>query len=345
MPTCSIPNVRLAGLAAAVPTLQEISWDELPTDRCTVARRRKEIPFRRKARSEQCQSDFCVEAAQRLLNELGWQPAEIDFVVMATLTPDYPIPATAIIVQDRLGIPKTAAAFDLPSGSIGFVHGLQLVASMLSSGHLKKALLLTGEVSKNDESSDGMRHGIVVGHSGSVCALEHSPGAAPIVIDAGGDGAAFEALYMPVGGVRNPPSPDMFNDPEGVRLASEYALDASAVARTSVAELPASIRRVLAHAERAVESVDGFYFNPGALPAERAIRNELGISMDRFHSTIPEFGASGSGSIPLALLARNASRLRRGDQRVMCSSIGAGLAWATALLETRDVCCPEIIEA
>src|SRR5258708_39843968 len=136
MPTLSISNVRLAGLAAAVPTLHEFSWDDLgaAADRFSVARQRKVTPWRRAARIDQCQSDLCVDAARPLLAELGWEPNTIDVIVMATLTPDFPIPATAIIVQDRLGVPKSAAAFDLPSGGLGFLHGLQVAASMLGAG-------------------------------------------------------------------------------------------------------------------------------------------------------------------------------------------------------------------
>src|SRR5437867_1747287 len=136
MPALSIKNVRLAGLAAAVPPLRELSWDDLGVapDKCANARHRQTTPYRRMAKWEQCQSDFCVEAAKKLIADLGWRAEEIDLVVMTTLTADYPIPATAIVIQDRLGIPKSALAFDLPSGSLGFLHGLQVTASMLSAG-------------------------------------------------------------------------------------------------------------------------------------------------------------------------------------------------------------------
>ncbi len=347
MPTLSIANVRLAGLAAAVPTLQEFSWDDLgaAADRFTVARQRKEIPWRRAARVDQCQSDLCVEAARPLLAELGWEPNTIDVIVMATLTPDFPIPATAIIIQDRLGVPKTAAAFDLPSGGLGFLHGLQVAASMISAGCLKRALLLTGEVSKTPESSDSAApHRAVHGHSGSVCALEYQPGSPAMFFDSGGDGSTFEALYMPVGGVRNPPRPDMFNDPEGVRFASDYVLDESAFGQMAIAQLPGSIQRVLAAAETNLDAIDACYFNPLAYPIEAALRRQLGIPLDRFHSFIPEFGGSGSGSIPLAMAARGASRLRAGERTSLLAALGPGLAWSSAVVQTESMVCPELVE-
>jgi 3-oxoacyl-[acyl-carrier-protein] synthase-3 len=346
MPTLSIPDVRLAGLAVAVPPIEEFSWSEIPNaDHFEVTQRRGETPFRRMARVDQCQSDLCVEAAHSLIAELGWSPAEIDIVVMATLTPDYPIPATAIIVQDRLGIPKSAAAFDLPSGSLGFLHGLQLVASMVSSGSLKKALLLSGEVSKTPETSDGgTPHRAIHGHSGSVCALEFSPGAEPMFFDSGGDGSEFDALYMPVGGVRNPPRPDMFNDPDGIRSASEYVLDCAKLGSRAHSELPASMLRVLAAAGKTSREVEACYLSPLPLPVEAAIRHELHLPVDRLHSVLPEYGASGSGTIPLAMLARSASRLSAGRQTSLLSAIGPGLAWGSALVTTENVVCPELLE-
>jgi 3-oxoacyl-[acyl-carrier-protein] synthase-3 len=337
----------MAGLAAAVPQLEEFLWEELDVcpDRFAVARRHRETPWRRKAHADQCQSDFCVEAAKLLLGELAWKPEEIDLIVMATLTPDYPIPATAIIIQDRLGLSKSAAAFDLPSGGLGFLHGLQVVASMLSTGGLKRALLLTGEVSKTPESSDaGTPHRAVHGHSGSVCALEHLPGSPAMLFDACGDGSTFEALYMPVGGVRNPPRPEMFENSEGIKFASDYVLDASVLGTTATREIPASVHRVLDAARLDIADVDECYSNPLAMPVEEAIRKDLGIARDRFHSWIPEFGASGSGSIPLAMLARGASRLRQGRRSSLLCGIGPGLAWGSAVLTTDGMVCPDILE-
>jgi len=346
MPTLSIPNVRLAGLAAAVPPIEEFSWSEIPdAGHFEITRRRGETPYRRAARVEQCQSDLCVDAARALLAELDWRPSEIAVVIMATLTPDYPIPATAIIVQDRLGIPKSAAAFDLPSGSLGFLHGLQVVASMLSPGSLKKGLLLTGEVSKTAEASDSSPpHRAIHGHSGSVCALEFSAGAAPLIFDSGGDGADFDAFYMPVGGVRQPPRPDMFRDAEGLRLASDYVLDISRLGGRAHDELPASMLRVLEAAGLTSPEVDACFVSALPLPIETAIRRGMHLPVDRFHGALAEYGNSGSGTIPLAMLARHGTRLRRERQVSLLSAMGPGLAWGSALLTTEKIACPELLE-
>lgn len=346
MPTVSIPNVRLAGISAAIPALEELAWSDLKLlpGQLAVAQRHQETPFRRMAKIPDTQADYCVEAAKPLLAELNWQPAEIDLIVLATLTPDYPIPATAIIIQDRLGVPKTAPAFDLPTGSLGFLHGLQLVASMLSNGSLKKALLLTGEIPKTAESPKLEPHRAIHGHNGTVAALEFSEGAPAMHFDAGGDGNDLKAYYMPVGGVRNPPKPEMFADAEGIAFASDFVLNATVLAERSQQELPGSIERVLAKAGVSIENIDACFLQPLSLPVEGKIRQKLGIPYEKFHGFQWEFGYAGSGSMPLAMLSRAAVPLRSGRQVSLFSGLGPGLAWGSAIIETEKIACPPILE-
>jgi 3-oxoacyl-[acyl-carrier-protein] synthase-3 len=162
--------------------------------------------------------------------------------------------------------------------------------------------------------------------------------------DTGGDGADFDALYMPVGGVRNPPRPEMFADPDGVRFASDYVLDAAKLGARAHDELPASMLRALAAAQITTRELDACYLAALPLPIESAIRRELHVPIDRLHSVVADFGASGSGTIPLAMLARSASALRAGRQASLLSAIGPGLAWASALITTDRVACPELLE-
>jgi len=213
MAICSIHNVRMAGLAAAVPPVRKVEWQELeiPTEHFKRARSFNRMPSVRAARWEQCQSDFCERAAKQLLDELGWAPASVDVIVMVTMTPDYPIPATGIIMQDRLGLPKACVAFDLPGGGVTLLHGIQVVASMLSSGCLRRGLLLFGEVSKVVEGPDSIENfEHICGHNGGALAFEHSPGGKPMSFSTGGDGTLEAAYQMPVGGTRRPPRPEMF---------------------------------------------------------------------------------------------------------------------------------------
>ena len=350
MDCTSIRNVRLAGIAAAVPRLRTTSWEELdvPADRFKRSRAFNRQPVVRAAQWEQCQSDFCQRAAETLLTDLSWSPADVDVVVMVTITPDYPIPATAIIMQDRLGIPKTALAFDLPGSTATFFHGLQLVASMLSAGYLRRGLLLCGEVSKIVEGPDAIENvEYVCGHAGGVCALEHAPGAAPMAFHSGGDGSLLKSFYMQVGGTRCPPQREMFSDENQNAFdnpAVQFTYDVAACNEVAARELPLSARAVLAHAGKGAAGLDFCFVQPMGLDAEQNLRAQLGIRADRFHGQTREYGGGGSCGILLAMLARAASQLQNGPRTSLLTGLGAGLAWGSALIATDRLVCPDILE-
>jgi 3-oxoacyl-[acyl-carrier-protein] synthase-3 len=304
-------------------------------------------PAVRAAKWEQCQSDFCHAAAVKLMHDLDWSPESIDVVVLVTLTPDYPIPATAIIIQDRLGIPKTALAFDLPGGNATLLHGMQLVASMLSAGHLRRGLLLCGEVSKvaeGPESIEGVEH--ICGHNGGVFAFEHAVDAEPMFFHTGGNGAEMKSFYMPVGGTRCPPRPEMFAAENGAssdNTAVQFVLDMTACQAAALRELPVSIESVLSAATRKIEDVECCFVGPIGVDGEEAIRAQLGLRNDRFHGFTHEYGSGGSGSLIFAMLAREASRLQAGRCTSVFAGIGAGLAWSSALITTERLVCPDFI--
>lgn len=350
MPCASIANVQLAGIAAAVPPIRRLSFDELgiPLERFKRARAFNRQPMVRSAKWEQCQSDFCQRAAEELLKELGWSAEEIDVVVMVTVTPDYPIPATAIIMQDRLGMRKTSLAFDLPGSTTTFLHGMQLVASMLSLGHLRRGLLLCGEVPKIVEGPEGIESvEYICGHNGGVCALEHVPGAKPMIFHSGGDGSKVEAFYMPVGGTRCPPRPEMFSAEHLAAFdnpAVQFTLDVGAIHEAARRKLPGSAHAVFARAGKAASDVDFCFVQPMGVDAEEELRAALGFRKDRFHGITYEYGGGGSGGILLAMLARAATQLQSGPRTSLLASIGAGLAWGSALIRTDRLVCPDLIE-
>ncbi|CCF70685.1 3-Oxoacyl-[acyl-carrier-(ACP)] synthase III family protein [Xanthomonas citri pv. punicae str. LMG 859] len=103
------------------------------------------IEFRRICPSWQTFSDLALISTEKLLAELQWDKEEIDALIVVTQSPDYPIPATAIIMQHRLQLPQTAIAFDVNLGCSGYPFGLHLVGSMIAAGTIKKALLLVGD--------------------------------------------------------------------------------------------------------------------------------------------------------------------------------------------------------
>jgi 3-oxoacyl-[acyl-carrier-protein] synthase-3 len=327
MALLTIKNVRIAGLAAAVPPPVSMNGSGI----------------RRRAKEGQCQSDFCAEAAARVMAELGWSFGEIDAVVMATVTPDYPIPPTAIILQARLGVPKTAVAFDIVSRDLGFLHGLQVASSFLATGFLKKALLFAGSVSKTvDDSNMGKAMRMLPGDNGCVCALEYREGSPAMIFDSGGDGAGLDIFNLAVGGARRPPKADLYADEASMRTANDYIHDQKHVRDVAAIVLPESLRRVLNAGGRG--EVDGCYFTAMDKEAEASLRASLGFGADQLQTYVGTYGDAASGSLPLAMVAAAASQLRSGPRTSLLGGIGPGLAWGSAIVSTDGIVCPDVME-
>src|SRR6185437_1028576 len=147
MARVALDNVRFRGLACCVPKNVVSNLDCPESKRSERERLVRNIGIlnRRLCFPWQCFSDLALAAAERLLDELGWQREEVDALIVVTQSPDYLIPATAIILQDRLKLRHGTIAFDINLGCSGYPFGIYTVGSMLSSGGIRKALLLVGD--------------------------------------------------------------------------------------------------------------------------------------------------------------------------------------------------------
>ena len=346
MPTFSIPNVRLAGVSLAVPPLREIHAGDLP-----LAERQRDAvcginatTVVRQADREKTQADFCAQAAKQLLFDLGWSIDEVEIFVMATLTPDYPIPATAFIIHEMLGVNKSSVVFDILAGPIGLLQGIQSVASMLSNGHLKKGLLFTGAVPKHrttelDTLNLSIKHQIL-GDCGAVLAFQHDPSAEPIHLDLEGNGAKSMLMAQCVGGSRHPMSPELLEKENPYPLT----MDEARYNQMARQVLPKSLERVLAHGGKTVGDIDRAYLSPLDTFTEDHLRRTLGLPMERFRSMVFEFGIRNSGSIPAAMIAHDTTFLRNEKARLLMAAFDSGLSWGSALVTTERLVCSEIIE-
>ena len=226
-----LQKARIAGIASAVP--KEIVSN---ADYAAISEEQREkiikytgIRYRRWAPKELCCSDLCQAAAEKLLPELGWEPEDIGAIVFVSQTPDYPFPATAQIVQSRLGVPTTCMAFDVNLGCSGYTYGLFILGSLLESTGIKRGLLLAGDVSKMHGDSDPSS-ALLFGHAGSATAMEGADGVKPIFFELGSDGAGFKVIYVPAGGSRNVPRGKTWPKPNGSK-ASKRAMSKSRARR------------------------------------------------------------------------------------------------------------------
>ncbi len=346
MASSTLKNVRFAGMATCVPkriisNLTDCK-PEIRNERERLVRNIG-IETRRMAPAWQCFSDLAFDATEKLLESLQWQRDDIDALIVVTQSPDYLIPATAIILQDRLGLPHSTVAFDVNLGCSAYPFGIHLLGSMISAGGIKKGLLLVGDRSATVNNP-------IFSDAGTATALEFDRNAPPMYFDLNSDGSGYKAIMLPVGGQREPVGiqhllPFREDKTDDWHRAIDLVLDGPAVLSFSTQRVPPAVEKLLEYAGTSKEQVDYFIFHQANRMINETIRKKLGLPEEKVPSTLRDFGNSSGASLPVTMTARINKALASGRNRVLLSGFGIGLSWGTALIEIENAKFPELIEA
>lgn len=344
MALSTLHNVRFAGMASCVPyRVIDNVRDCPPSQRSERERlvRNIGIETRRLCFPWQCFSDLAFVAAEKLLANLQWGRDEIDALIVVTQSPDYLIPATAIILQDRLGLAHSTIAFDVNLGCSGYPFGLHLLGSMIAAGGVKKALLLVGDKS-------GTVKDPLFSDAGTATALEFDSNAPPMYFDLNSDGSGKRAIMLPAGGHREPysirhaiPSRDEHGN---TVMPGDLILDGPAVLSFSTQRVPPAVLRTLEYANIDKDSIDYFVFHQANKMINETIRKKLGLPLEKVPSTLKDLGNTSGASLPVTMTARLHETLAQGKHRLLLSGFGIGLSWGTAILDIEGAIFPAILE-
>ena len=349
MTICSVSNVRIRGITTCVPKQSVSNLDCPPEQKGERERliRNIGIQNRRVSRGNQCFSDLAQDAAEHLIEGLHWKREEIDALIVITQSPDYSYPGTAILIQDRMKLPTTCLAFDINLGCSGYPYGLFVMASMMSAGKIKKALVLVGDKSTNTESQDT---GFVVlfSDAGTATALEYDDAAPPMYFDMNSDGSGYQAIYCPAGGNRVPLTPEHMErrlDDNGImRRGIDIVLDGPAILNFSLLRVPPATRMITEYAGLTFDDIDYFVYHQANRMINETIRKKLGIPPEKVPVSLWDYGNTSSASIPLTLTVNTAESLMKERKRVLMCGFGVGLSWATCIAELDHIYCPPLIE-
>jgi 3-oxoacyl-[acyl-carrier-protein] synthase-3 len=345
-----VPGTRISGIASAVPRTEvnNRDWDTITEKERDLFIKTVGVERRRVAPKGMTTSDLCEAAAKKLLEELKWDPNDIEILIFISQSRDYIIPATAGILQEKLGLPKSCLAFDISLGCSGYVYGLSVIASQMGTAGIQKGLLMVGDVSTQTTSPHDKSTFPLFGDGGTVTALELDPSAPPMCFNLQTDGKGYKAIIIPDGGIRNLVTPDSFIEEkfnEGiVRDRLKIALDGMEVFQFSLREVPPNIRSVIDFSGRYVENIDYFVLHQANKLMNESIRKKLGIPAEKCPYSIGEYGNTSSASIPLTISHALREPLEKGKASLVLSGFGVGLSWGSVYLETDRIACPEIIE-
>jgi 3-oxoacyl-[acyl-carrier-protein] synthase-3 len=343
MAQATIRNVRYAGMASCVPKRVLSNIDDCPPQIRSARERVVRnigIETRRICSEWQYFSDLAFDATEKLLEELQWERDEIDALIVVTQSPDYPIPSTAIIMQDRLKLKQSTIAFDINLGCSAYAFGLHVLSSMISAGGIKKGLLLVG-----DKSGSVLEP--LFSDAGTATALEYDPDAAPMYFDLNSDGSGYQAIMLPVGGHREPYGVQHMvpvKDEDGIwRSPAALILDGPAVLSFSTQRIPPAVRNLLEYAGVSSEQVDYFIFHQANRMINETIRKKLGLPVEKVPSTLHDLGNTSGASLPVTMTARIRESLLEGKKKVLMSGFGIGLSWGSCIVDIDKAVFPEMI--
>lgn len=296
------------------------------------------IKERRVADPDVCSSDLGVLSCQNLFEEHNINPSEIQFLILCSQSPDYFLPTTACIMQEKLGIPRTAGALDFNLGCSGYVYGLSLAKGLIETGAVQNVLLVMAEtyskfINPKDKSvrtifGDASAATLLVAED---CTTKEPIGSFVF----GTDGRGANNLIVKTGGMRNPIKTDSTTTDEFGNVHDENSLymNGSEIFIFTLGIVPKTMKEVLEKANLKQEDIDLFVFHQANQYMLTELRKKLKITEEKFYIHLENCGNTVSATIPIALYhAMQEGKIKKGS-KVLIMGFGVGYSWAGSLLQ------------
>ena len=346
-----IKNVRIAGVSAAVPKnvvktsdFEFFNAEEAATFDNTVG-----IRERRLGPETMCASDMCFAAAEKLIADLGWERDSIDALIFESVTGDYKTPPTSCILQDRLGLTEDCFCMDIPMGCCGCMYALTVGGNLMTTGNIKRALLLIGDTALRMGSMKDKSRVPLFGDCGTALAIEYDSTASEIVVDFHTYGKGYEALMTPHGGFRHPATPESFEYEDFgngiVRAPIHTLINGMNVFSFAISRPPKSIEKFMAdYGIDRDNDIDYFLIHQANKMIVDRIVKKLKLPVEKVPYNLEEFGNLGGASIPSLMVTRLRQQLQTKPTTLLMSSFGLGLSWGTMKITTSSMIVSELVE-
>jgi 3-oxoacyl-[acyl-carrier-protein] synthase-3 len=322
-------RARITGTGSAVPdkVLTNFDLEKMVETSDEWITTRTGIKERRIAAEGEYTSTFAVKAANNALKMAGVTAADIDLIIVGTISPDFPFPATACLVQNDIGA-TNAVAFDVTAACSGFVYALSIADKFISTGAAKKALVIGAEVLSRLVDWTDRNTCLLFGDGAGAVVLEACEGEHGILSShIHSDGAYWELLYQAGCGSRNPPVQKSI-DEKSVFLM----MQGNEIFKLAVRAMAEVANEALVANNMAIADIDLFIPHQANRRIIDAIGKRLGLADERVVVNLDRYGNTSAASIPIALDEVNrASRINAGDI-LLLDAFGGGLTWGSVLL-------------
>jgi 3-oxoacyl-[acyl-carrier-protein] synthase III len=345
----SVSDVRIAGMAACVPkniiSNEDYKW---------VSKKERDqlikttgVITKRVAPKGVTTSDMSIPATEKLLADLGWNKQDVELLIFISQSRDYLIPGTSHILQDKMGFPTTMMAFDISLGCSAFVYGLSVIMGMMSSGQIRKGLLIMGDTSSFASYRDKTTYPLF-GDAATVTALEFKPGSPKTFFNLQTDGSGYEAIIIRGGGSRKFPTKEVLTYKrygKGIyRNDLQPSLDGIRVFNFSLREVPPNMKKTLEYSNNTIDDIDYFVLHQANHLINDTLRKLMKVDKSKWPYSIHKYGNTSSASVPLTIVSELAEKLRTNKLKLHLCGFGVGLSWGSVIVEIDTIVCPNIIE-
>ncbi|MFN5470007.1 MAG: ketoacyl-ACP synthase III [Pirellulaceae bacterium] len=278
------------------------------------------------AAPDETSADLATAAAEKLFREFGIDRSQCDFVLLCTQSPDYPLPTTACLIQQRLGLPNSVGAFDFNLGCSGFVYGLSMAEGLIRSGQARNVLLLTAETYSKyiDPADRSLRtiFGDAAAATWIVASEQQSLGG----FQFGTDGSGADTLLVAEGGAR--PLKDAIQPRGRKRWASRLYMDGASLMTFTVDAIPQLVDQVLRSAGRTLEDIDWLLFHQATSKMLKLLQEKMEVDDRRLPIRLQSMGNTVSSTLPILIRQlRQSGELKEGMESLL---IGFGVGWSWA---------------
>jgi len=324
-----IPGITGLGIYLPERILTNFDLERMVDTSDEWIRERTGIRERRLAAPEESTSDLAVNAAREALGAAGLLPEEIELIIVATATPDMLFPATACLVQERLGA-KRAAAFDLGAGCSGFVYGLATAAQFIRAGCYRNILVIGAETLSKITNWKDRNTCVLLGDGAGAAILQPvEPPRGVLAVYLRADGSGGDLLKVPAGGSRLPTSI------ETVQAGLHYlTMNGREVFKFAVRAMEEAALEVLRRAGISQQEVGCFIPHQANIRIIDALAKRLSLPPEKVVINVDRYGNTSAASIPIALYeAVSEGKIKRGESLVVMVAFGAGLTWGALALQ------------
>lgn len=344
-------GVGVTALSGAVPRtiIDNYKYTQyFPEDQVKEVVDKVGIYERRFADENTCSSDLCYAACEQLIADNNIDRNEIDMLIFISQTPDYRMPATSVLLQNRLGLPNSTIAFDINLGCSAFLYGLCTAFSFLQNQNMRKVLILDGETRSKVYSPKDRRTAFLFGDGGIAALVERDEKFGESYFSLNSDGSRGDLIKINGGGYRMPSSIETLREKVvdeygNIRNEEQGYMNGGDVFNFVIREIPRDIKKTAEWAGVDIHAMDYYVFHQANNFINSYLAKKLKLDVSKIPSTIERYGNTSSVSIPLTIVDKLKNEMG-GNKQLMLSAFGVGMTWATAFVPFVDCKISNMVE-